>query len=179
MKFDEICELCKIYSWGNAKTGMNPIDTTTRMVKSVAGERITKDNIGNLFENFKTDIISSLSSKIDFLHIKRKEVVDKAMVVFFPMCRENHPLSEFPRDIINICGIFDLDHPTKDCPSLPGLKVVYKGGKYATSSLNAMETQRQWKPQTTTMIENFFPQFPYLHNQTWNTSILLQPLTYQ
>jgi hypothetical protein len=67
MQLDEICELCRRYSRGNAKTRRNPRDTTSIMIKSVAGEGVTKAKIGNLFENFKNDIISSLCYYIDVL----------------------------------------------------------------------------------------------------------------
>lgn len=36
-------------------------------MKLVVGAGVTSTEMGNLFENFKTDILSTLSSKLDFL----------------------------------------------------------------------------------------------------------------
>jgi hypothetical protein len=44
---------------------------SARIMKSTNGE-VTRDEIGNLFENFKIDIISSLSSQLDVLQVKKK-----------------------------------------------------------------------------------------------------------
>jgi len=37
------------------------------LVQSVAGAEVTRAEMGNIFENFKTDILSILSSQLDVL----------------------------------------------------------------------------------------------------------------
>jgi hypothetical protein len=50
-----------------------PRDVTSIFTKSVVGNRVMRDEIGNMFENFKTDIIISLSSQLDVLQVKKKQ----------------------------------------------------------------------------------------------------------
>jgi hypothetical protein len=72
------------YSRGNSKTGRSSRDATSRFTKSVAGAGVTKVEIGNMFENFKTDILSSLSSQLDVLQVKKKESSEKYLSIFCP-----------------------------------------------------------------------------------------------
>ena len=58
---DDVCELCKRYSRGNSKVGGGPRDPSSKLVKSVARAGVTRAGMGNLFEIFKTDILSTLS----------------------------------------------------------------------------------------------------------------------
>jgi len=48
--------------------------------------------MGNLFENFKIDILSALSSQLDFLQVKKKqeknEELEKSLVVFSSKMKE-------------------------------------------------------------------------------------------
>ena len=74
----------------------------------------THAEIGNLLENFKTKMMSSISSEIDVLREKQKQAVeDLTLGVFCPRCRKNHPLKEFPLDKIELCQLCELNHDTK------------------------------------------------------------------
>jgi hypothetical protein len=64
--YDAICEMCKIYSRGNSKHGKDPRYVATRIMKSTGGG-VTLVDIGNLLDNFKMDILGSLSSQFDTL----------------------------------------------------------------------------------------------------------------
>ena len=66
LSYDDVCELCRSYPWGNSKVGGVSRDTSSNIVKSVSRARVTIAKMGNLFENFKTDILSTLSSQLDF-----------------------------------------------------------------------------------------------------------------
>ena len=60
--------------------------------------------MGNLFENFKNDILSTLSSQLDGLPPKKnREEFDKAMAVFCSKFRKKYPLRECPTDNIEVC----------------------------------------------------------------------------
>ena len=50
LKYDEICDLCSIYSRGNVNLGMNSRDATSRFVKIIVGAGVTWDGIDNIFE---------------------------------------------------------------------------------------------------------------------------------
>jgi hypothetical protein len=53
---------------------------------------VTREELGNLLENFKTDILGNLSSKLDTLNIKRKQEEENAILsIFCPRCRKKHP----------------------------------------------------------------------------------------
>ena len=68
--FDEIVELCQKYSRGRANIG-------NRDVNSVASKSttrgVTRAEIGSLFENFKTDLLSTLGKQVDVLKAKKKK----------------------------------------------------------------------------------------------------------
>jgi len=62
LSYDDVCELCQQYTRRNSKVGKGSRDTSSRFTKSVAGTGVTRAEMGNLFENFKTNILSILSS---------------------------------------------------------------------------------------------------------------------
>ena len=89
---------------------------------------VTRVELGNLLENFKTDILNTISDHLDTMKIKQKQEAQKvAMAVFCPKCRHKHPDRDFPLNSNEICEIYTLEHPTEKFPSLPGLRAIYKG----------------------------------------------------
>ena len=123
--FEKIVELRKRYSRGfssNNRWDKLERDIFDRTHNSSNGGA-TRGEIGNLFENFKTKMMSSISSKIDVLREKQKQVVeDLTLSVFYPKCRKKHPLKECPLDKVEVCQLCELNHDTKECPSLPQVK---------------------------------------------------------
>ena len=126
--FEEIVDLCRKYSRGSSRTrnrdkGMSR-EVFNRTQKSSNGGA-TREEIGNLLENFKTEMMSSISSKIDVLRAKQKQVVeDLTLCVFYPKFRKKHPLKECPLDKVEVCQLCELNHDTKEIPSLPQVKAV-------------------------------------------------------
>ena len=98
--FEEIVNLCRIYSRGSSETkildkGLEQ-DVFTRTHKSSSGGA-TQEEIGNLLEKFKIEMMSSLSSELDILREKKRKVVeDLTLSVFYPRCKKKHPLKECP-----------------------------------------------------------------------------------
>lgn len=124
--FLDIKELCKQYSRGLAKYGKTSWDLGPRVMKTVS-RGVSQMELGNMLENFKTNIFSSLASQIDALQTRQKHVdLEKAMAIFFLKCRQKHPLKECPLNNVDLYGLCEHKHTTKDCLSLLGLKVVYK-----------------------------------------------------
>ena len=72
LPFDQISDLCRKYSRGKAKIGKDSRDSLSKVSKSALGS-VTRVELGNLLENFKTDLLSTLSSHIDTLQVKKKE----------------------------------------------------------------------------------------------------------
>ena len=115
--FENIVELCKRYSRGSSrnkkwdKLEQDVFDITHKSCNGGA----TLEEIGNLLENFKTEMMSSISSEIDVLGSKQKQAVeDLTLGVFFPRCRKKHPLKECPLDKVEVCQLYELNHDMKE-----------------------------------------------------------------
>ena len=61
LPFCQIFELCRKYSRGKAKEGKDSRDSLSKVSKFALGS-VTRVELGNLLENFKTDLLSTLSS---------------------------------------------------------------------------------------------------------------------
>jgi hypothetical protein len=132
--FSKIYEMCKNYWRSRAKTGKNVRDPYSRNLKPVSLGVITRVDIGNLLENLKKYILSTLGSQLDTLKIKKKhEEENAAMSIFFPRCRRKHSSRECPLDNISVCGFYTEDHSTENCPSLLGLLAIYNRPTKAVS----------------------------------------------
>ena len=69
--------------------------------------------------------MSSISLEIDVLREKHKQAVeDLTLGVFYPKCRKKDPLKEFPLNKVEVCHLCELNHDTKEFPSLPQVKAV-------------------------------------------------------
>jgi hypothetical protein len=127
--FTEICEMCRNYLRSRAKTGKSVRDPYRRNLKKNSLGGITRVEIGNLLENFKTDILSTIGSHLDTLNIKkRQEEKNATMCIFCPRCRRKHSSRECPLNNILVCGFCTEDHPTEKFPSFPGLLAIYRSG---------------------------------------------------
>ena len=66
----------------------------SRINKSIA-RIVSRDEIGKFLDNFKTNILGSLSEQIDSLKIKNKQKVENvAFYIFCPICRKKYSLRE-------------------------------------------------------------------------------------
>jgi hypothetical protein len=126
--FADIAEYFKRYPRSQAKTGKSIRDPTNRIAKPTS-EGVTRIELGNLLENFKTYILHTISSQLDTMQIKRKQEEEKdRLAIFCHQFRRKHPEKECPLNVIELYGIFIEDHTTNECPSLPGIKAMFKGG---------------------------------------------------
>ena len=90
---------------------------------------MSRAEIGNMLDEFKTDILGSLSEQIDTLKLQNKQKDEtNALTIFCPKCINKHSLRECPLDakFIETCVIFLENHETKSFPSIPGLKVYFQ-----------------------------------------------------
>jgi hypothetical protein len=83
LPFEQISEMCRKYSRGRAKAGKGQRDALSKVTKSTTGS-ITREELGNLLENFKTDLLSTLGSQIDTLKAKKKQEEQNESYHFFP-----------------------------------------------------------------------------------------------
>jgi len=145
----DIAELCVHLSRGKSKTRKGPRDPSLiRANKSTTGS-VSRAEIGNMLDEFKTDILGSLSEQLDTLRIKNKQKAEaEALAIFFPKCRKKHALRECPLDakVVETCMICSENHETKDCPSIPGLKAVFQEDPNSMESLHFVAS-RPWQGQ--------------------------------
>lgn len=93
-----------------------------------SSDGVTNAEIGNLFDNLRTNILSTLSSQLDTLQAKHKQMeLEKTMAIFYPQCRKKHPLKEFPLNTVETFAICEQIHSTRSCSSLPGKKAIFQG----------------------------------------------------
>ena len=88
----------KNYSRSRGKVGKNfsgPYSINVRgNIPSSGG--VTGIDLGNLLENFKTDILGAMGSQLDSLQVKKRQDEERPkMSIFFPRCRTNIPKGNF------------------------------------------------------------------------------------
>ena len=67
---------------------------------------VTRVELGNLLDNFETDILGAMGSQLDALQDKKIHDEEReAMSIFCPRCRTKHPQRECPLNNISICHI--------------------------------------------------------------------------
>ena len=67
--------------------------------------------LGNLLENFKKDILGTISSQLDTLNIKLK-LEGEALSIFCAKCRKKHPIKDCPLNNVKVCMIYAENHET-------------------------------------------------------------------
>ena len=103
LAYDDICELCRMYSRWNFNTGKNSSNTYFKSLKYAARPGVIGAQINNLFE------ISKVDSQLGILQDKKNH-------------EEIREATDFPLDSFERCGICDLNHSIDHCPSLPKMK---------------------------------------------------------
>jgi hypothetical protein len=95
--YDDIINLCKRCSRGSTRNKSATGDTTFSRVHKSANGGATRAEMGNLLENFKTEMINSFASQINTLQVNQKQAEsDRALSIFCPKCRDKHPPRECP-----------------------------------------------------------------------------------
>jgi hypothetical protein len=69
--YEDIVQLCIRCSCGSTQTRSGIQAPITRSSNITSGS-ITRAEIGNLLENIKTDILGTLTTQLDVLHVKQK-----------------------------------------------------------------------------------------------------------
>jgi hypothetical protein len=104
--YEDIVDLCKICSRGSTRNKSTTKDTTFSRVQKSANGGLTRAEIGNLLENFKTEMINSFASQMDTLQVKQKQAEsEQALCIFYLNCRKKHPPRECPLNSVQVCLI--------------------------------------------------------------------------
>ena len=81
--------------------------------------------------------------QLDTFRIQQeREEDERALAIFCPRCTRKHPKNEFPLHSVEVCFICEEDHPTNQCPTLPGLKAMSQGAEGATQPLYFLNQRR-------------------------------------
>lgn len=144
--FADIIDLCIRSSRGSTRVKPVEHDRFVRDNK-ISSEGVTHVEIGNLLENFKTDILGTLTTQLDILQAKQKQMeAEQNLAIFYPICRKKHSHKECPLDAVQTCAICTKYHSTESYPSLPGLKEVYKEAEEDPESVHLLNQRHQWQP---------------------------------
>lgn len=85
-----------------------------------------KGEIGNMLEDFKSEMLQTLALQMDTIHIKRKqEEAERALAILCPRCTRRHPKNECSLNLIEIFSVYEENHSTDKCVSLPRLNSMY------------------------------------------------------
>ena len=82
LSFGEICDLCKHISRGKAKTSKSLRDLVMSRINKYTIRTVSRSEIGNLLENFKTNILGSLSEQLGTLKIQKKKKNQKCCTIY-------------------------------------------------------------------------------------------------
>jgi hypothetical protein len=144
---------------GREKTEKDLRESLSKVSKFASGS-VTRVELGNLLENFKTNLFSTLSSQFDTLKAKKKQDEQEPIVsIFFSKFRNKHPLRYCSLDSIQLCGFCLETHPVEHCPTLQGMKTSQKG-EVKGESLCSIVPRRPWQPQTSGMYQEPIQSFP-------------------
>jgi hypothetical protein len=142
--FAEIVDYYRIYSRGQDKIGKAPRDSFSRNTRQSSGT-VTRTESGNLLENFKTNILSTISNQLDTLKLKKKQEEENVLAIFFPRCQKKHGEKECPFNVIEIYSLCTLENPTSECSTLVELQAMYRGG--GVSQEQSYPSIRPWRAQ--------------------------------
>ena len=184
LPFLDICDLCIHISRGKAGTGKRSRDHLLSRVNKYAVEEVSRVETCCLSDNFKIDILGSLSEQIDTLKIENKQKDENvALSIFCRRSRKKHALRECPLDLksIETYVICAENQNTKECPFIPGLKAVFseEGMSNQVESLYFV-AKRPWKNPQTNQTKGFNPkQFAQSSQNNWNPPMPWQPWAQQ
>ena len=88
LNFQGISDLCRKYSQGQVRYSKGSKDTLYKVTK-LETSVVNRDKQRNLLENFKNDILGTLSLQLDTLQLKNKKEEENATLsIFFQMQKE-------------------------------------------------------------------------------------------
>jgi hypothetical protein len=81
--------MCRKYSIGKSKDGKGQRDILSKVTKSTTWS-ISRAEIGNLLENFKTKLLGTLNSQFDVFNAKKRQQDETTtLAIFFLIAERN------------------------------------------------------------------------------------------
>ena len=122
--FDEIMKLFLRSSRGSVK-GKVLVQDPSLWIQNSTNGGVTRAEIKNLFEYFKIDLLSTLSTQITTVQVKKAQAeAEAALAIFCPRCKNKHSKKECGLISVNLCNIHELAHSTNQFPEFPRLKAI-------------------------------------------------------
>lgn len=117
-RYDSICDWWSRCACGSSRNWTRIREIPNRVTREV-NSGVTQADIDTLLEEFKKNILGTLSSKLDVFQTKHRQFEeDKVLGVFCPWCRHKHPTKECSLKVVELCVLCDKDHPKKYSPLL-------------------------------------------------------------
>jgi len=124
LSYDDIKNVLKNHSRATRKKGR----AIQGLINSSPSTTSIKNEIRNMVEDFKSEMMHIFYFQIDTMHIKRKqEEAKRALAIFCPKCTRRHPINECPLNVIEVYSVCEENHATYKWPSFLSLKYVYQG----------------------------------------------------
>lgn len=129
LSFYDIKTLCQNYSRDIMRKGRALKSIRIIECNSKGGNGVTKGEITNLLEYFKTNILSTFSNSLDqFKVVKNKEEAKNLLSVYCPKCAKRHAQNECPLNKIRICNFYEDPYEIYDCLHYHKLKIYINLG---------------------------------------------------
>jgi len=96
------------------------------LVNSSPSTTSIQNEIGNMLEEFKSEMFHTFALKMDSMHMKRKQKEAKrSLAILCPKRTGRHPINECPLNVIKVYSVCEENHAIDKFLSLPSLKVIY------------------------------------------------------
>ena len=102
---------------------------------------------------------------MDVLRENQRKVVEYlTLCVFFPRGRKKNRLKECSLDKVEVCQLYELNHETKECPSLPEVKEVLQESTPDLEQAYFISQKNPWQPRNQGMNPNSLPFWNNMNN---------------
>eukprot|EP00253_Pinus_taeda_P019096 PITA_19096 len=96
----------KIVFRNHSRETRNKGRSSQPMASTLSSNSSIKGEIGNMLEDFKSEMLKTLALQLDTMNIKRKQnEAKRALAVFCPRCTRRHPRNECSLNCIELCYI--------------------------------------------------------------------------
>ena len=109
LPLSDIAELCVHLSRGKSKIGKGLREPSLVRANKSANRYVSRAEIGNMLDDFKTNILGRISEKLDTLKIQNKQKIEAdALAIFCPKCRKKTCSKGMPIRCKNCRNLYDL-----------------------------------------------------------------------
>ena len=101
--YQQPCEIVKNVFWNHSRAFRKKGRASQSTSNTPSSSTFIKHEIGNILEDFKSDMLHTFSLKMDTMWVKRKqEEAERALAIFYPRCTRKHPRNECHRGLLSL-----------------------------------------------------------------------------